>query len=129
MKLRTLINGRRAFMPAVNEKISTRLAYKIYKFIKRVETIDLPFYQDKLRMIIEKYATKGDDGRILPNNDGNVPVTEDKQQEYFSELSELENLETDYDSALFTLDELSELKLSVADMFKLEELIAEEEQA
>ena len=116
-------------MPAVNEKISTRLAYKIYKFIKRVETIDLPFYQDKLRMIIEKYATKGDDGRILPNNDGNVPVTEDKQQEYFSELSELENLETDYDSALFTLDELSELKLSVADMFKLEELIAEEEQA
>lgn len=125
MKLGTLINGRRVFMPTVNEKISTRLAYKIFKFIKRVESVDLPFYEEKVKAIVEKYAEKDADGKFTADKNGKVRITEDKHADYIAEMTELDNIDTDYDGALFTVDELSEIKLSVMDIILLGELVTE----
>lgn len=126
MKLNTLINGRRVFMPTVNEKISTKLAYKIFKFIKRVESVDLPFYEEKVKAIVEKYAEKDADGKFIADKNGKVRITEDKQADYVAEMTELDNFDTDYDGTLFTVDELSEIKLSVMDIILLGELVTEE---
>lgn len=125
MKLNTLINGRRVFMPTVNEKISPKLAYKIFKFIKRVESVDLPFYEEKVKAIVEKYAEKDVDGKFTADKNGKVRITEDKHADYIAEMTELDNIDTDYDGALFTVDELSEIKLSVMDIILLGELVTE----
>lgn len=124
MNIVTLINATKVFNQIGREPISSRLAYKIMKFCKSV-MIEEDFYNTRRSEIINKYAMRGANGQILVSDDGMIRIVEDKIDEANNAIIELNNIEVEAPNIKFTLVELEELKLSVADMFVLDAFIEE----
>ena len=122
MKLNKLIQSRKTISAHAHEAISVPLAYKMMKFLKASDNEDA-FYMSKLKEIIEKY--KDTESNDKPQ-DGEVRIRKDKVEECNKEISDLVATDVEAPSIKFSLQELSELKLSVAEMYSLDEIIIEE---
>ena len=124
MNILTLINTTKIFGQVAQTKISANLAYKIMKLCKSVATEE-EFYNEKRNEIINQYAVKDENGQVVVSNDGMISIMQDKIDEANAALQDLNNVEVDVPNIKFTLAELEELKLSVADMFVLDAFIEE----
>lgn len=124
MNILTLMNAAKIFNQVAQEKITAKLAYKIMKLCKSAAA-DEEFYNNKRREIINMYAVRGENGQIAVDDDGMITIVPGKIDEANAAIVELNNIEVDMPSVRFTLAELEELKLSVADMFVLDAFIEE----
>lgn len=124
MNIVTLMNAAKVFNQVAQTKISSKPAYKIMKLCKSVAT-DEEFYNNKRSEIINEYAVRDENGQIAMSDDGMISIMQDKIPEAEKALRELNEIEVDAPNIKFTLDELDELKLSVADMFALDAFIVE----
>lgn len=124
MNILTLMNAAKVFNQVAQMKISSKLAYKIMKLCKSVATEE-EFYNNKRNEIINEYAVKDENGQIVVSDDGMISIMQDKIDEANAALHDLNNIEVEAPSIRFTLAELDELKLSVADMFALDAFIEE----
>lgn len=121
MKLGKLIKVREMIATHSNEAISVTLAYKMMKFMKASDSEDA-FYITKIREIIEKYK----DPEQNNSNDGKVRIQKGKETICQTELNDVENTEVEAPNIQFSLSELEELKLTVQEVFSLDEFIIEE---
>lgn len=121
MKLLNLIQIREIIKTHSQEKLSTSLAYKMMKFAKATDD-ESSFYNEKRRNIIEQYAQRDAEGNMVTNNYG-VAIQEDKFIECQKAANELDNTDVAIPNIRFTIEELSELKFSVADMAVFDEII------
>lgn len=124
MKIITFINAARIFTEAAQIKVSPKLAYKIMKFCKSAAE-DEKFYIEKRNEIISNYVKRDAEGQIITDDNGLIIIMEDKILEVNQALEALDELEIEIPPITYTIEELEELKLSVADMFTLEEFIKE----
>ena len=124
MKIYKLIQIKEIFTPHYNEKLSVGLSYKIYKLCNAIEQEER-FFNQKRQDVIEEFGQKDADGGLVINDKGFVKIQEDKEQEAQKALDELTAIDVDMPNITFTIDELSEIKLSVMDMAVLEGLIIE----
>jgi hypothetical protein len=124
MNILTLINTAQIFNQVVQTKISSKLAYKIMKLCKSIADEE-EFYNHKRNEIINEYAVRDENGQIVVSDDGMVSIIKGKITEAEAALKELNEIEVDVPNIKFAIDELDELKLSVADMFVLDEFIEE----
>jgi hypothetical protein len=124
MNILTFINATKIFNQVAQTKVSSKLAYKIMKLCKAA-IAEEEFYNNKRNEIINEYAVRDDDGKISVSDDGMISIIKDKIQEAEMALNELNEIEVEVPNIRFTLDELDELKLSVADMFVLDAFIEE----
>lgn len=124
MNILTFINATKIFNQVAQTKVSSKLAYKIMKLCKAA-IAEEEFYNNKRNEIINEYAVRDEDGKISVSDDGMISIVKDKIQEAEMALKELNEIEVDVPNIKFTLDELDELKLSVADMFVLDAFIEE----
>lgn len=124
MNILTLMNAAKVFSQVAQMKISSKLAYKIMKLCKSVATEE-EFYNNKRNEIINEYAVKDENGQIVVSDDSMISIMQDKIDEANAALHDLNNIEVEAPSIRFTLAELDELKLSVADMFALDAFIEE----
>lgn len=121
MKLGKLLKARKVISAHSNEAISVPLAYKMMKFMKASDSEDA-FYVAKIREIIAKYK----DSEQNNSNDGKIRIQKGKETICQAELNEVENTETEAPNIKFSLSELAELKLTVQEVFSLDEFIIEE---
>ena len=126
MKLYTLIKIKKIFMPYSQEKLSAKLSYKIYKLIRKIEE-DESFFEQKRQELINEYGEKDEHGQLIITHDGMVKIPKELQEEAQQKLSDLSSIDVEMPTCTFTIDELSEIKLSVVDMATLEELIVGDE--
>lgn len=124
MNILTFINATKIFNQVAQAKVSSKLAYKIMKLCKAV-IAEEEFYNNKRNEIINEYAVRDENGQISVSDDGMISIIKDKIQEAEMALKELNEIEVEVPNIRFTLDELDELKLSVADMFVLDAFIEE----
>ena len=124
MNILTLINAANIFAQIGQTKISSKLAYKIMKLCKSI-AIEEEFYNSKRNEIINEYAAKDESGQVIVSKDGMITIEPDKIEEANAAVAELNNIEVDMPNVRFRLEELEELKLSVADMFVLDAFIEE----
>lgn len=124
MNIITLINATKTFEQFGQIQISPRLAYKIMKFCKSVSAEE-EFYNEKRNEIINKYAMRNENGQIMVSDEGMIRIIKDKIDEANNAFKELNDIEVEAPNIKFTLAELEELKLSVADMFVLDAFIEE----
>lgn len=124
MNILTLINVANIFSQIGQTKISSKLAYKIMKLCKSIAA-DEEFYNSKRNEIIQEYAAKDENGQVIVSNDGMITIDQSKIDDANAAVAELNNIEVDMPNVRFRLEELEELKLSVADMFVLDALIEE----
>ena len=124
MNILTLMNAAKVFNQVAQTKISSKLAYKIMKLCKSV-AVEEEFYNEKRNEIIREYAVRDENGQIVVSDDGMIGIIPDKLKEAEVAMADLNNIEVDAPNIRFSLAELEELKLSVADMFVLDAFIEE----
>lgn len=124
MTIIKLIKAKEVLMPIFQQKLSPKLSYKIMKFVSKIE-LEETFYDSKLKDIIDKYGAKDAEGKLQTTEDG-IRISEGKQDECKQALAELDSVEVIPPEIRFSLDELSEIKLSAIDMFKLADFIDED---
>lgn len=124
MNILALMNAARVFNQVAQTKISSKLAYKIMKLCKSVADEE-EFYNNKRNEMINMYAQRDENGQIVVSDDGMISIMSDKIDEAQAALQELNSIEVKVPNIKFTLAELDELKLSVADMFVLDAFIEE----
>ena len=123
MKLIRIINAKEIFAPHFQEKLSPSLSYKIYKLCKFAEQEE-GFYNQKMREIIEEYAERDENGGFI-NINGQIKLVEATAQEAKQRVVDLETIDVEAPNIKFTLDELSEIKLSVMDIAAIDGFIEE----
>lgn len=123
MKIIELLNAKEIFTPYFKEKLSPSLSYKIYKLCKFAEQEEI-FYKQKMKEIIEEYAKRDENGKIIGSG-GQIKLIDEKLSEAQQKVLELKSIDVDVPNIRFTLDELSEIKLSVTDIAMLDGFIEE----
>lgn len=123
MIIKQLIGAKRVIMSLIQEKLSPKLSYKLMKFVDKIE-VEEKFYNKKCGELIEKYGERDEKNKLIYLETG-VKIKKDKSLEFQAELDELDKVEVEKPDIVFTLDELGELKLSVADMYFLQDFIVE----
>jgi len=123
MIIKQLIGAKRVIMSLIQEKLSPKLSYKLMKFIDKIE-VEEKFYNTKCEELIEKYGERDEKNKLIYLETG-VKIKKDKSLEFQAELDEVDKVEVEKPDTVFTLDELDELKLSVADMYFLQDFIVE----
>ena len=123
MKVKQLIEAKKVILPLIQEKLSPKLSYKLMKFVKKIE-VEEDFYNKQIGELIDKYGERDSDNNLIYTDNG-VKIQNDKISNCNAELQEVDNVEVDAPDLSFTLDELSEIKLSVRDMFFLQDFIKE----
>lgn len=92
-----------------------RLAYKFTKISSKIEE-DYNFYIEKTKEIVIKYAEKDEEGKIIPNEQGNVTIHKNCISQAEKELFELAAIEVDNPEITFTLEELESLEIKPYDL-------------
>lgn len=123
MKIIKIINAKEIFSPYFQEKLSPSLSYKIYKLCISAEQEEA-FYNQKMGEIIEEYAKRDEKGSII-NINGQIKLTEETASVAQQKVADLRSIDVEVPNIKFTLDELSEIKLSVADIAAIDEFIKE----
>lgn len=126
MELSKLLKTKEIFYPHIQEKLNTNFSYKILKFLKVIE-VEEDFFNKKMKSIIYEYSEKDEKDEPI-QVDGGIKIIKDKQDECSKEISELHSFDVTPPDIKFTLEELSEIKLSVIDMVIISDFIIEEEE-
>ncbi len=121
MKLNKIMSIRRIFNEHLNEKLSVNLSYKIMKFMKASDNEDA-FYSAEMQKLIEEFAEKDKDGKLIRQGNG-VKIMPEKIKECQQTAEKLNETEIEKPNINFTIEELGELKLSVSEMYVLDEII------
>lgn len=126
IKLGKLIMAHRTLEAYAKERVCVKLAYKIFLFRKKAAEHE-EFFGDKANGIIKEYSLKDDTGKTKYDANGNALIDTAKTEECKKAIAEVENLAVEKPSLDFTLEELSEIKISAEDIAHLEDFITEEE--
>lgn len=125
MKLNELLAARIVITSIAKEKISASLAYKFLKFLKDSDTEEV-FYKSKLQEILNTFGDKDDNGNLIPQGDNGIQIKSENQPECLKQIAELDSTEVVAPNIQFTIKELEELKLSVADMASIFSFVKDE---
>ena len=124
MKLIDIIKAVKTLNSRAHERVPTALAYKMMKFVKASEN-DGTFFNAKFADIVERYAERDENGQVTTNENG-IVIAKDRLDDCQKCITELEGVEVNDPGIWFNLNELSELKLSMAELFTLDKFITEE---
>jgi len=121
MKLLTLLSARAVLKNHINDKLPTRLAYKLMKLIKASDT-EGAFYDEKMKKIIDEFADRDDGGNVkMKKND--VVIKPDKLNECNAAITDLQQTEVDKPDISFTVEELEPLEVSISEIAALDDFI------
>ncbi len=125
MKLNKLIGIRNILVAHANDRVYAKVAYKMMKFIKASEDEDA-FYNTKLKELIETHGEKDAMGKFAKDKIGNIKIKADSIDECREAIRLLEETDVDCPNIHFCIEELSELRLSMSEMYAIDEIIIEE---
>ena len=106
-----------------NDALPIKTAYKFNKMAYAIEK-DIQFFQSQYKIILDNYAEKDEMGNPILNGQ-EIKVKEGEIQNYLSKMEELLSTEVEINFPLFTLDELSNYELSIAELRPLMPFIKE----
>lgn len=124
MKISKLIAAKETMKPLCQERVSPKLAYKFMKFLSKIETEE-QFYNTKMREIIETYGERDDKGGFVFVGEG-IKIVKDKIDECNKKIADLSETEVDAPDIYFSIDELSEVKMSAKEILALSDFIKED---
>lgn len=113
--MREVMNVMSLYDKIKSAKIPVATAYKfslLFKDLKQHST----FYQEELTKVVDEYAVRGEDGKIVSYGTDSVKLQEDKLDEAQKRFAELVELEVEVPDIKFAIDELDKLELTVADL-------------
>lgn len=100
------------------QKIPVRVAYALSK-IKEAAQKEWEFYSAQARELIDECSEHDETGGLKFDENGNFILLEDKKEEFYNRLSEIENVETQVACDPIPLSSLENLEIDLATMEKI----------
>ena len=122
MEINKLLQIRNVIVEHIDDKICAPLAYKLMKYLKTTDAEE-EFYHKRTQELIDEYGEKDDSGKVVHNPDGGVNIQKDRIDECKKKIEELGATNVDSPDVKFSMNEIAELKLSVKEMYILDDLI------
>ena len=88
-----------------NTQLPIKLAYAISKNINKID-IELKTYNDEKAKLINKYAEKDKEGKVISNEHGHIIIEEKHKEDWNNDISELLSIENEIDIHKIQLDDL-----------------------
>lgn len=88
-----------------NIQLPIKLAYAISKNINKID-IELKTYNDEKVKLINKYAEKDKEGKVISNEHGHIIIEEKHKEDWNNDISELLSIENEIDIHKIQLDDL-----------------------
>lgn len=123
MKIKELLTAKNVIAKHINDTIPAQLAYKFFKLAKKIDETE-EFCRTKILAILDECAEKNEDGNFVQDSNG-FKLKPDKIEVWKSKKEEIDEIEVD-SVELFSIDELSPLKLSVQDIVNIQKFIKED---
>lgn len=93
-------------------KLPFKTSYNLIKLSKFIET-ETKFYQEKIQEIIQEFGAKDDDGKyIYTENGAGIKLIEGKEEECFTRIQELANIEVELPDINFDITEFKDVELT-----------------
>ena len=111
-----------------SQKLPFALAYKFSKLATKLDE-HARFYNENLQKLIEEYAEKDEDGQIKidEKNQGGILIKTDLIEDFQNKVSELQNVEIEYDLPTFTFSDFEDkIELTTKEVYTLMPVIVEE---
>lgn len=125
MKMFEVIELSNLYNSIKDNKMPLKTAYKFTTLMRKAET-ELKFYQSEFAKIVEEYGQKDEAGQYIFSEDGqSITILPGKEAECNERLLELRNLDVEVDNISFTIDELENFNLTIAELNCLMPLIKE----
>ena len=88
-----------------NTQLPIKLAYAISKNINKID-IELKTYNDEKVKLINKYAEKDKEGKVISDEHGHIIIEEKHKEDWDNDISELLSIENEIDIHKIQLDDL-----------------------
>lgn len=88
-----------------NTQLPIKLAYAISKNINKID-IELKTYNDEKAKLINKYAEKDKEGKVISDEHGHIIIEEKHKEDWNNDISELLSIENEIDIHKIQLDDL-----------------------
>ena len=124
MKLNRLVAARAVIFSKCAEKLPAHIAYKFARFL-RITDGDERFFNERFKAILDNYAQKDEEGGFVRDGDG-IALNPETAETCKQEIRELEGTEVELQFH-FSMNDMSNLTLSIKDCFDMDDLIKEEE--
>lgn len=107
-----------------NSQLPIKLAYAISKNINKIEC-ELKAYNTEKSKLIDKYAEKDEEGKLIENELGHVTIKEECKEDWNKDITELLSIENEIDIHMIQLDDLlnSNYNISPAELSVIDFMI------
>lgn len=115
-KIQSILNFPNLYEIVKNQKLPIKTAYKLAKLSKNVQG-EIDFYREKFQALIWEYGEIDENGQLVPTEDGaGIKLKPGTESECYSAIQELQDLEIILPDITFTLEEFSNIELTMAEI-------------
>ena len=108
-----------------DQRFSLRTGYRLNCIAKALEP-HISFYQENITNIINEFAEKDENGKIIPDENGNFKIPTEYIQTCNERINELLELEINIDVKQLSIDELENIEIGMDDLAGISPFITEE---
>lgn len=122
MKMYEVLALQNFYASVQDKKMPIKTAYKLSRLARKAEE-EVQFYQKEFGRIVNEYALK-ENGQLVYSDDmTSIKIIPGKEDECNEKIIELKELEIDLAGIEFTIEELENLELTLAEMSAIFSLI------
>jgi hypothetical protein len=122
MKMYEVLALQNFYASVQDKKMPVKTAYKLSRLARKAEE-EVQFYQKEFGRIVNEYALK-ENGQLVYSDDmTSIKIIPGKEDECNEKIIELKELEIDLAGIEFTIEELENLELTLAEMSAIFSLI------
>lgn len=124
MKLtnQTLLNSISKLRVLSQKQLPVKVSYAIAKNISKIEK-ELTIYEIERQKLIDKYAEKDNEGKVVADNNGKIKFKDKEGWE--KDIKELLDIENEIDIHKFKIEELEGYNMTPAELMSIEYMIEE----
>jgi hypothetical protein len=116
LKMHNILGFSNLYETVKAQKLPMKTAYKFAQLARAVE-VELQFYQDKFNTIIREYGLFDENGQLVPTEDGSgIKLREGTEVECYGAIGELQAIDIELPDITFTIEEFSNVELTVVEM-------------
>lgn len=104
------------------KKFNISTQYKLIKIEKSILE-EQEIFQEQIQVNCSEFFERDDNGNPLINDDGGYKIKKDKINECYSLMNKMTSLQIQIPDIYFSLDELTELDLTLGELMPLEPFI------
>ena len=121
-----IVNDSNTLSTISQKQLPIKASYAIAKNVSKIE-VELKIYNTERQKLIEKYAEKGEDGKVKSEN-GSIKIQKEHIEDWNKDMKELMAIENEIDIHKFSMNEFDgkAYDLSPSEFMAIDYMIEEE---